>query len=118
MGENIELWLQHGFEVDLLEACDDLWSTGSSLLRIKVQEKKHQLRRSGLIDCYDGVNGFVDVKEAACASTWMAFGGNTRDLDSICEETDKNSTLHEIGYQKGIQTVETASQFLATASED
>nr|GEV03246.1 hypothetical protein [Tanacetum cinerariifolium] len=30
----------------------------------------------------------------------MTFERNTRDLDLIWEETDKNSTLHEIGYQK------------------
>nr|GEY43946.1 hypothetical protein [Tanacetum cinerariifolium] len=29
-------------------------------------------------------------------STWMAFGGNTCDLDSIWEETDKNSTRNLI----------------------
>ncbi|GJY43434.1 hypothetical protein Tco_0431647 [Tanacetum coccineum] len=45
----------------------------------------------------------------------MAFGGNTRDLDSIWEETYKNSTLHEFQYQKSIQWVETASQSIVTA---
>ncbi|GKB03140.1 putative reverse transcriptase domain-containing protein [Tanacetum coccineum] len=29
-------------------------------------------------------------------STWMAFGGNTRDLDSFGEETDKITDLHQI----------------------
>ncbi|GJX22029.1 hypothetical protein Tco_0226474 [Tanacetum coccineum] len=29
-------------------------------------------------------------------STWMAFGGNTRDLGSFEEETDKTTTLHQI----------------------
>ncbi|GJZ95223.1 hypothetical protein Tco_0667426, partial [Tanacetum coccineum] len=28
--------------------------------------------------------------------TWMAFGGNTRDLGSFGEETDKTTTLHQI----------------------
>ncbi|GJT98872.1 hypothetical protein Tco_1094390, partial [Tanacetum coccineum] len=28
-------------------------------------------------------------------STWMAFGGNTRDLGSFREETDKTTTLHQ-----------------------
>ncbi|GKB78891.1 hypothetical protein Tco_0945786 [Tanacetum coccineum] len=28
-------------------------------------------------------------------STWMAFGGNTRDLGSFGEETDKTTTLHQ-----------------------
>ncbi|GJS60973.1 putative reverse transcriptase domain-containing protein [Tanacetum coccineum] len=29
-------------------------------------------------------------------STWMAFGGNTRDLGSFGEETNKTTTLHQI----------------------
>ncbi|GKC97219.1 hypothetical protein Tco_1167494, partial [Tanacetum coccineum] len=29
-------------------------------------------------------------------STWMAFGGNTRDLGSFGEETDKIMNLHQI----------------------
>ncbi|GJU11066.1 hypothetical protein Tco_1133462, partial [Tanacetum coccineum] len=29
-------------------------------------------------------------------STWMAFGGNTRDLGSFREETDKITDLHQI----------------------
>ncbi|GJY13853.1 hypothetical protein Tco_0383162 [Tanacetum coccineum] len=29
-------------------------------------------------------------------STWMAFRGNTRDLGSFEEETDKTTTLHQI----------------------
>ncbi|GJY41825.1 hypothetical protein Tco_0429095 [Tanacetum coccineum] len=28
-------------------------------------------------------------------STWRAFGGNTRDLSSFGEETDKATTLHQ-----------------------
>ncbi|GKE13605.1 hypothetical protein Tco_1417156 [Tanacetum coccineum] len=28
-------------------------------------------------------------------STWMTFGGNTRDLGSFREETDKTMTLHQ-----------------------
>nr|GEW38766.1 hypothetical protein [Tanacetum cinerariifolium] len=31
----------------------------------------------------------------SCVSTWMDFGGNTRNLDSIWEERDKIATLHE-----------------------
>ncbi|GJR46023.1 hypothetical protein Tco_1314126 [Tanacetum coccineum] len=45
-----------------------------------------------------------------------AFGGNTRDLDSIWEETDEITTLHEFQYQKSIQWLEMASQSMATAS--
>ncbi|GJZ00804.1 hypothetical protein Tco_0518233 [Tanacetum coccineum] len=32
----------------------------------------------------------------ASVSTWMAFGGNTGDLGSFGEETDKTTTLHQI----------------------
>ncbi|GJU55203.1 aminopeptidase M1 [Tanacetum coccineum] len=47
--------------------------------------------------------------------TWMAFGRNTRDLDSIWEETDEITTLHEFQYQKSIQWLETTSQSMAMA---
>ncbi|GKF48481.1 hypothetical protein Tco_0141732 [Tanacetum coccineum] len=30
------------------------------------------------------------------SSTWMAFGGNTRDLDSFGKEMDKTMTLHHL----------------------
>ncbi|GKD46241.1 hypothetical protein Tco_1270886 [Tanacetum coccineum] len=30
------------------------------------------------------------------SSTWMAFGGNTSDLDSFGEETDKIADLYQI----------------------
>ncbi|GJZ17108.1 hypothetical protein Tco_0553231 [Tanacetum coccineum] len=36
----------------------------------------------------------VDPSPSLC--TWMAFGGNTRDLDSFGEETDKITNLHQI----------------------
>nr|GEV90822.1 putative reverse transcriptase domain-containing protein [Tanacetum cinerariifolium] len=43
-------------------------------------------------------------------STWMAFGGFTRDLGSFGEETDKTTTLYQISLKKSIQSLETASQ--------
>ncbi|GJS33950.1 hypothetical protein Tco_0532332 [Tanacetum coccineum] len=49
-------------------------------------------------------------------SIWMAFGGNTRDLGSIGEETDKTMTLHRSLLKNFVQCLETASQFLATPS--
>ena len=51
-----------------------------------------------------------------CFSTWMAFGGNTRDLGSFGEETDKITNLQEISWKKSIQSLETASEFLAMPS--
>ncbi|GJZ97876.1 retrovirus-related pol polyprotein from transposon TNT 1-94 [Tanacetum coccineum] len=37
-----------------------------------------------------------ELKQAPRACTWMAFGGNTRDLGSFGEETDKITDLHQI----------------------
>ncbi|GJY37437.1 hypothetical protein Tco_0422815 [Tanacetum coccineum] len=39
---------------------------------------------------------FVTVKTDEVFSTWMAFGGNTRDLGSFRKETDKITYLHQI----------------------
>ncbi|GKD54549.1 hypothetical protein Tco_1287936 [Tanacetum coccineum] len=52
----------------------------------------------------------------SCTPTWMTFGGNTHDLDSIWEETDEITTLHEVPCEKGIQWLETAPQIMLTAS--
>ncbi|GJW81965.1 hypothetical protein Tco_0145940 [Tanacetum coccineum] len=49
--------------------------------------------------------------------TWKAFGGYTHDLGSFGEETDKNTTLHRSGFMNCSQSLETASQFLATPSD-
>ncbi|GJR25351.1 hypothetical protein Tco_1101583 [Tanacetum coccineum] len=43
-------------------------------------------------------------------STWVAFGGNTRDLGSFGEETDKITELHRILEDLCKQWLETASQ--------
>ncbi|GKF34132.1 hypothetical protein Tco_0107332, partial [Tanacetum coccineum] len=43
-------------------------------------------------------------------SIWKAFGGNTRDLGSFGEETDKITDLHQIHKEYCLQNVETASQ--------
>ncbi|GJY51337.1 reverse transcriptase domain-containing protein [Tanacetum coccineum] len=48
--------------------------------------------------------------------TWMAFGGNTRDLGSLWEEADEITTLHQSRRRNTTQTVETASQILAIVS--
>ena len=54
----------------------------------------------------------------------MAFGGNTRDLGSFGEETDKITDLHGITWKYYSQNVETASEIncdavwmIVTASE-
>ncbi|GJV94813.1 reverse transcriptase domain-containing protein [Tanacetum coccineum] len=54
-------------------------------------------------------------RTVALMSTWMEFGGNTRNLDLIWEETDEITTIHEFQYQKSIPWLETASQSMATA---
>ncbi|GKC34505.1 hypothetical protein Tco_1046889, partial [Tanacetum coccineum] len=45
-----------------------------------------------------------------------ALGGNTHDLDSIWEETDKITTLHQSRRRIAVQWLETALQILMTAS--
>ncbi|GJV26906.1 hypothetical protein Tco_1383354, partial [Tanacetum coccineum] len=59
-------------------------------------------------------------------SIWKAFGGNTRDLGSFGEETDKTTNLHQHLLRISTQKLETASQItrdavtthLKTASQD
>ncbi|GKA79203.1 zinc finger, CCHC-type containing protein [Tanacetum coccineum] len=59
-------------------------------------------------------------------SIWKAFGGNTRDLGSFGEETDKHTNLHQHLSRISTQKLETASQItrdavtthLKTASQD
>ncbi|GJR92615.1 hypothetical protein Tco_0264789 [Tanacetum coccineum] len=46
-------------------------------------------------DAGDGVRIYPDGV-ASPAITWMAFGGNTRDLGSFGEETDEITNLHQI----------------------
>ncbi|GJT90762.1 hypothetical protein Tco_1079607 [Tanacetum coccineum] len=43
-------------------------------------------------------------------SIWKAFGGNTRDLGSFGEETDKTTDLHQHLSRISTQRLETASQ--------
>ncbi|GJW84748.1 retrotransposon protein, putative, ty1-copia subclass [Tanacetum coccineum] len=38
----------------------------------------------------------IGIVNASSLITWMAFGGNTRDLDSFGEKTDKITDLHQI----------------------
>ncbi|GJT38428.1 hypothetical protein Tco_0938293 [Tanacetum coccineum] len=59
-------------------------------------------------------------------SIWKAFGGNTRELGSFREETDKTTNLHQHLSRISTQKLETASQItrdavtthLKTASQD
>ncbi|GKA10611.1 hypothetical protein Tco_0690044 [Tanacetum coccineum] len=48
-------------------------------------------------------------------SIWKAFGGNTRDLGSFGEETDKNMDLHQHLSRLCSQQLETASQITRDA---
>ncbi|GJS67235.1 hypothetical protein Tco_0681799, partial [Tanacetum coccineum] len=49
-------------------------------------------------------------KEHKVFSIWKAFGGNTRDLGSFGEETDKTTDLHQHFSRLCSQRLETASQ--------
>ncbi|GJW95371.1 hypothetical protein Tco_0175043 [Tanacetum coccineum] len=46
---------------------------------------------------------------------WKAFGGNTRDLGSFGEETDKTTDLHQYGLRISLQWLETALQIQRNA---
>ncbi|GKF81107.1 ALP1-like protein isoform X1 [Tanacetum coccineum] len=54
-----------------------------------------------------GSNPFILLKVVASQdlwilmSTWMAFGGNTRDLGSFWEEMDEITNLHQSQRRKG-----------------
>ncbi|GKC24848.1 hypothetical protein Tco_1026998 [Tanacetum coccineum] len=48
-------------------------------------------------------------------SIWKAFGGNTRDLGSFGEETDKTTDLHQHLSRISTQRLETASQITRDA---
>ncbi|GJY88549.1 hypothetical protein Tco_0503177 [Tanacetum coccineum] len=48
-------------------------------------------------------------------SIWKAFGGNTRDLGSFGEETDKTTDLHQHLSRISTQKLETASQITRDA---
>ncbi|GJT65701.1 hypothetical protein Tco_1017181 [Tanacetum coccineum] len=39
--------------------------------------------------------GPINIGDPILHSTWMAFGGNTRDLGLVGEETDKITDLHQ-----------------------
>ncbi|GJX97815.1 hypothetical protein Tco_0353613 [Tanacetum coccineum] len=70
------------------------------------------------IDCAKETDNLYKVNPLITQhfNIWMDFGGNTRDLGSIGEETDKTTTLHQGLLKNSIQFMETASQFLATLS--
>ncbi|GKF51091.1 hypothetical protein Tco_0147558, partial [Tanacetum coccineum] len=48
-------------------------------------------------------------------SIWKAFGGNTLDLGSFGEETDKTTDLHQHLSRMSTQKLETASQITRDA---
>ncbi|GKF17686.1 hypothetical protein Tco_0062604 [Tanacetum coccineum] len=48
-------------------------------------------------------------------SIWKAFGGNTRDLSSFGEETDKTTDPHQNLLKLSTQKLETASQITGDA---
>ncbi|GKA61027.1 hypothetical protein Tco_0760434 [Tanacetum coccineum] len=71
---------------------------------------------------YKHIKGCLDL----VSSIWKAFGGNTRDLSSFGEETDKTKNLHQHLLRISTQQLETASHIthdavtthLKTASQD
>ncbi|GJY56862.1 hypothetical protein Tco_0455977 [Tanacetum coccineum] len=63
-----------------------------------------------------GVNELVDKgRPLKRKRIWKAFGGNTRDLGSFGEETDKTTNLHQHLSRISTQKLETASQITRDA---
>ncbi|GJZ35199.1 hypothetical protein Tco_0581016 [Tanacetum coccineum] len=63
------------------------------------------------------VSDMTDIIMGRLMSTWMTFGGNTRDLGSFREETDGITTIHKIQRKKCAQWLEMALEILVTLSK-
>ncbi|GJY45530.1 zinc finger, CCHC-type containing protein [Tanacetum coccineum] len=65
---------------------------------VELQSEEHRLGGHGKPTNYKATLSDLESDKwlEAMTSTWMAFGGNTRDLGSFGEETDKTTTLHQI----------------------
>ncbi|GKB03850.1 hypothetical protein Tco_0831993 [Tanacetum coccineum] len=87
-----------------IEELKDLTSLSLDELigNLKVHEiiikKDYEISASGEEDDEKAKDETCLVAQASSEvfSTWMTFGGNTRDLGSFGEETDKTTTLHQI----------------------
>ncbi|GJR47860.1 hypothetical protein Tco_1315963 [Tanacetum coccineum] len=55
------------------------------------------------------------IPSVGVLNIWKAFGGNTRDLGSFREETDKTTNLHQHLSRISTQKLETASQITRDA---
>ncbi|GJZ80576.1 reverse transcriptase domain-containing protein [Tanacetum coccineum] len=95
---------------------------GKKNLVFSPKSKIHYFDSDGMIfDDLDQEVETVDYENgrrslSSSYDTWMAFGGNPRDLGSFWEETNEITTLHQSRSRKPIQWPETASQNHVTAS--
>ncbi|GKC22068.1 hypothetical protein Tco_1024218 [Tanacetum coccineum] len=108
VAESMKEWLIHGY-VSLHEVTFGSIGIHGSIHLMKnwgTGRKAHLLEDKQI----PSVGVFDEV-----FSTWMAFGGYTRDLDSFGEETDKITDLHQISWKKSIQSLKTASQLHKTS---
>ncbi|GJW23198.1 putative reverse transcriptase domain-containing protein [Tanacetum coccineum] len=64
----------------------------------------------------DAVSRLYEHKSSRVLVTWIAIGGNTRDLSLIWEETGQDCNSTRRGSKNCSQTVETTSEILATPS--
>ncbi|GJS39568.1 hypothetical protein Tco_0564611 [Tanacetum coccineum] len=88
--------------------------------------KKYIVNKSNITKDDDLVKAFQARRMVSAAIqgstsrryTWMAFGGNTRDLGSFGEKQTRLQLYTKVKEEeKGTRTLETASQLLVTASE-
>ncbi|GJT60874.1 ribonuclease H-like domain-containing protein [Tanacetum coccineum] len=83
------------------------YSPGSFRMKVIFDEKKLGSRKAHLLEDKQILSVGVFDK---VFSIWKAFGGNTRDLGSFKEETDKTTNLHQHISGLCSQRLETASQ--------
>nr|GEU39496.1 retrovirus-related Pol polyprotein from transposon TNT 1-94 [Tanacetum cinerariifolium] len=76
---------------------------------------QQQATQSPTPTTFEATTSFISLPDFASVfdevfSIWKAFGGNTRDLGSFEEETDKTTNLHQHISRTSTQRLETASQ--------
>ncbi|GKD45230.1 hypothetical protein Tco_1269875, partial [Tanacetum coccineum] len=86
----------------------DLYDSWKSRMEVYMQNREHG--RMIIESVETSCQGSMGESLTTNASIWKAFGGNTRDLGSFGEETDKTTDLHQHLSRISTQKLETASQ--------
>ncbi|GJZ34345.1 retrovirus-related pol polyprotein from transposon TNT 1-94 [Tanacetum coccineum] len=93
VGEGMTSWSEAGVEVDVKKYVGtEVEFNGAKHLLLK-RDDIVGIRETDHVKDLKPLNERVLIK---VFSTWMAFGGNTRDLGSFGEESDEITDLHQI----------------------